>query len=87
MTCASCVARVERALRKMPEVLDVSVNLATETARVQWRTDVPVEQAEVLPARVQRAVRDAGYEPRPAEVRAAEEAAAAAANTPAVPGT
>lgn len=75
MTCASCVARVERALRKMPEVLDVSVNLATETARVQWRTDVPVEQAEVLPARVQRAVRDAGYEPRPAEVRASDEVA------------
>ena len=34
MTCASCVGRVERVLRKIPGVLDVSVNLATESARV-----------------------------------------------------
>ncbi len=34
MTCASCVLRVENALRKAPGVLDVSVNLATEKARV-----------------------------------------------------
>ncbi|WP_251269058.1 cation transporter, partial [Enterobacter hormaechei] len=30
MTCASCVARVERALRAVPGVMEVSVNLATE---------------------------------------------------------
>ena len=35
MTCASCVARVERALRKVPGVQEVSVNLATEQALVQ----------------------------------------------------
>src|SRR5690606_37505503 len=35
MTCASCVARVEKALRKLDGVLDVSVNLATEQARVK----------------------------------------------------
>ncbi len=35
MTCASCVGRVERALGKQPGVLAVSVNLATERARVQ----------------------------------------------------
>ena len=34
MTCASCSGRVERALRKLPEVLDVAVNLATESARL-----------------------------------------------------
>jgi Cu+-exporting ATPase len=35
MTCASCVARVERALAAVPGVLAVSVNLATESARVE----------------------------------------------------
>jgi P-type Cu+ transporter len=61
MTCASCVARVERALRKVPGVQEASVNLATESARVTY---APAEQME---ARLRRAVRDAGYEPRVAE--------------------
>ena len=34
MTCASCVGRVERALQKMPGVVEASVNLATEAASV-----------------------------------------------------
>ena len=34
MTCASCVGRVERALRKGPGVQDAAVNLATESARI-----------------------------------------------------
>ncbi|MEW6694867.1 MAG: heavy metal translocating P-type ATPase [Pseudomonadota bacterium] len=65
MTCASCVSRVERALRRVPGVVDASVNLATETARVRWQADAAA--AAELPARLQRAVRDAGYEPRPIE--------------------
>lgn len=32
MTCASCVGRVERALKKVPGVREVSVNLASERA-------------------------------------------------------
>ena len=34
MSCASCVARVEKALRQVPGVLEANVNLATETASV-----------------------------------------------------
>lgn len=34
MTCASCVARVEKVLRRVPGVGQVSVNLATERAHV-----------------------------------------------------
>ncbi|KAK6020441.1 heavy metal-associated domain protein, partial [Ostertagia ostertagi] len=34
MSCASCVGRVEKALRKQPGVLSADVNLATETASV-----------------------------------------------------
>ncbi len=57
MTCASCVARVEKALKKVPGVINASVNLATESARVAY---APSEQME---ARLRRAVRDAGYDP------------------------
>ena len=35
MTCASCVAHVEKALRAVPGVIDAEVNLATERARVR----------------------------------------------------
>jgi len=35
MTCASCVGRVERALRKVPGVVAASVNLAAQTASVE----------------------------------------------------
>ncbi len=35
MTCASCVGRVERALARVPGVLEVSVNLATERAHLR----------------------------------------------------
>ena len=36
MTCASCVGRVERALRKVPGVVVASVNLAAQTASVEY---------------------------------------------------
>ena len=58
MTCASCVARVEKALKKVSGVQTATVNLATESARIVY---TPADQTE---ARLRRAVRDAGYEPR-----------------------
>ena len=70
MTCASCVSRVEKALKKVPGVDAASVNLATESARISF---VPSDQTEAIPrrqdvqARLRRAVRDAGYEPRAAD--------------------
>jgi len=57
MTCASCVGRVERALKKVPGVQSVAVNLATESARIAY------EPSDNMQARLRRAVRDAGYEP------------------------
>jgi len=53
MTCASCAGRVERALSKVSGARDVSVNLATEQARVKAPGDS-------LPALLE-AVERAGY--------------------------
>jgi Cu+-exporting ATPase len=55
MTCASCVGRVERALEKVPGVLDASVNFATEKATVGYLV------GEVEPRDLERAVEGAGY--------------------------
>jgi len=54
MTCASCVARVEKALARAPGVVSASVNLATERADVVAR---PGTELEAL----KHAVEDAGY--------------------------
>jgi len=67
MTCASCVSRVEKALKKVPGVLEATVNLATESARIV------VAPGDNLDARLRRAVRDAGYEPRAADAAVMEE--------------
>ncbi len=53
MSCASCVARVEKVLRRVPGVTAVSVNLATETARVA--------AAVALLPQLMAAVERAGY--------------------------
>ncbi len=55
MTCASCVRRVENAIRKLPQVQEVAVNLATETA------DVRLASADALPP-VLEAIRKTGYD-------------------------
>ncbi|KXZ61222.1 Copper-exporting P-type ATPase A [Microbacterium laevaniformans] len=56
MTCASCVARVEKRLVRIDGV-SASVNLATESARVDYPSGV---DAAALIA----AVREAGYDAR-----------------------
>jgi P-type Cu+ transporter len=43
MSCASCVGRVEKALKKVDGVIDVSVNLATEIATVNANASVKLE--------------------------------------------
>mgnify|MGYP001040442060 FL=1 len=62
MTCASCVARVEKALKAVPGVLSAEVNLATESAAVR-------ASAAVQLAALSAAVEKAGYvaSSRPAE--------------------
>ena len=52
MTCASCVARVEKALLKVTGVSGAAVNLATEKASVQALSTVPVA---VLKAAIEKA--------------------------------
>ncbi len=65
MTCASCVARVERALKAVPGVTSATVNLATERATVTGAAD---------PAELIRAIGAAGYEAHPATAAAVSDA-------------
>jgi len=55
MTCASCVGRVERALKAVPGVAEASVNLATERAHVSGTASA----AELI-----RAIEAVGYDAR-----------------------
>ena len=55
MTCASCVARVEKALKKVPGVEQANVNLATERAWIQ--PNATVSSQDLI-----RAIQKAGYD-------------------------
>ena len=59
MTCASCVSRVEKALGKVEGVASAQVNLATETAQVEFASGIT--GVEALVAAVERA----GYAAKP----------------------
>ena len=61
MTCASCVSRVEKALKGVTGVTDASVNLATEKATVRLLSSVDVSALET-------AIRDVGYNVRTTKV-------------------
>ena len=67
MTCASCVSRVEKALKAVPGVADAAVNLATEKATVRLLSGTVDMSA------LEAAVRGAGYELR--KTKAAEASA------------
>ncbi|PDT46754.1 copper-translocating P-type ATPase [Sinorhizobium fredii] len=54
MNCASCVARVEKAIRAVPGVVSASVNLATERADVRF--DTTAKPAEII-----KAIANVGY--------------------------
>ncbi len=56
MSCAACSSRVERALTRLPGMIEASVNLATERASVRY-FPAALEQEDIL-----RAVQKAGYE-------------------------
>jgi len=75
MSCAACVARVEKALARVPGVNDVSVNLASEEARLHRTPGMADTPALVA------AVAAAGYGARPKQemTPAAADAAARAA--------
>lgn len=66
-TCASCVARVEKALNAVPGVIRASVNLATEKATVEVVSGT-------APASFEAAVAAAGYQVRMAAPEMVDEA-------------
>ena len=68
MTCASCVARVERALEAVPGVTSAMVNLATERATVTGSADA---------AALVQAIEKTGYDARLVENTGAEDDALA----------
>ena len=74
MTCASCVARVEKALQAVPGVAEASVNLATEKATVR---------GAAAPEAILAAIRKAGYEARPVDPARPAAAPASGAGLPA----
>src|SRR4051794_18210624 len=61
MDCASCVAHVEKAARKVPGVADVSVNLARGRAVVKF------DAARTNPEQIAAAITDSGYPAAPQE--------------------
>jgi len=59
MTCAACTGRVSRALKKLPGVSEVSVNLATHRASLFF------DPRRTTPSEILESVRQSGYEAAP----------------------
>lgn len=64
MHCASCVARVEKALKKVPGVKEVAVNLLTNSAQVELEEQI--DQLQLI-----KAVEDVGYKAKIPEQKVA----------------
>ncbi len=77
MSCASCVGRVDKALAALPGVVEVNVNLASETATVRYL------EGMLTPTELRNAAREAGY---PARLREGGEAPDAGARKEAEAG-
>lgn len=75
MTCASCVLRVEKALKAVPGVSGATVNLATERAHINWAPEF--SDTKDCGLKVLAAVRKAGYEASVLEQHAAPSSAEA----------
>jgi Cu+-exporting ATPase len=55
MTCASCVVRIEKKLKKLPGIEEANVNLATEKATIVYQPSL------TSPEQMKQAVEEAGY--------------------------
>ena len=56
MHCAGCANNVEKTVRKLPGIVDASVNLATNTLSVSYEAD------KLAPGEIRAAVLSGGYD-------------------------
>lgn len=78
MTCGSCVARVENALRAVPGVTNAEVNLATRRAVIEAAPEVAIDA-------VQHAVVEAGYRVTPTDGTTDDPGSELATSNPTLP--
>lgn len=57
MTCASCVASLEKALNQLEGISEVNVNLAAEKAKIKY------DSSKITLHEIENAIMDAGYQP------------------------
>lgn len=74
MTCASCVGRVEAALRAVPGVTKAEVNLATERANIAGTAELPALLAAITAAGYTARPIDTGHADRADEAQARKDA-------------
>ena len=47
MDCASCIGKIETALKRMPGVSDVQLNFATETLELNLAPGAPTQASDI----------------------------------------